>query len=181
MESAGLSGVVVTVQKHSFDVSWSRPIGFLFIDGLHDYLNVSRDFSHFQNWLAPGSYVAFHDYGDDYPDVRTFVDDLLASGTYRAFQLVDTLMVLQKNMNGPEQESPEPQEPADRLERQDRSMAVLRDILRDAIARPKAELAKRDKTIVDLQQELFRMVGERDRIILELQTALDDAHRPRQS
>ncbi len=172
IEEAGLNSVVEMVRNRSFEVSWSRAIGFLFIDGFHDYLNVSRDFSHFREWLSPGSYVAFHDYCDYYPDVRTFVDGLLASGAYREFQLVDSLMVLEKKMLETEQESPEPQELVARLERQDQGIAVLRDILRDAITRPKAELARRDRMIIDLQQELFQKVDERDRIIRNLQDEL---------
>jgi Glycosyl transferase family 2/Methyltransferase domain len=172
IKEAGLNSVVEAVRKRSFDVPWNRTIGFLFIDGFHDYLNTSRDFLHFQGWLSPGSYVAFHDYSNDYPDVRTFVAELLACGAYREFQLVDNLMVLEKNMKGAEQESSEPRELASRLERQDRGIAVLRNILRDAITRSRAELAGRDRLIVDLQQELFRKVDERDRIIRDLQAEL---------
>jgi predicted O-methyltransferase YrrM len=172
IQGAGLNSVVEMVRNYSFEVSWSRPISFLFIDGFHDCLNVSRDFSHFREWLSPGSYVAFHDYDNYYPDVRTFVDGLLASGVYRKFQLVDSLMVLEKKMPETEQESPDPQELVARLKRQDQGIAVLRDILRDALTRSKAELAGRDKTIVDLQRELFQKVDERDTIIRNLQAEL---------
>jgi len=172
IEDAGLGIIVETVQKCSYEVSWNGPIGFLFIDGFHDYLNVCRDFIHFQKWLTPGGYVAFHDYDDHYPDVKAFVKELLVSGQYREFLRVDSLIVLERIMNATEHESHGRPELDMRFERQSSGIAVLRDILRDTMSRSKAELAKRDKSILELQEELFAKVGERDRVILDLQAEL---------
>ena len=49
------------IQKHSYDVVWRKPISLLFIGGLHDYLNVSRDFARFARWVVDGGYVVFDD------------------------------------------------------------------------------------------------------------------------
>ena len=95
--NAGLVEVVELIKNYSYNVVWQKPICLLFIDGLHDYPNVARDFWHFSNWVSNGGYVAFHDYSDYYPGVRTFVDELLFSGTYRKINLADSLMVVQKS------------------------------------------------------------------------------------
>lgn len=96
MSAAALNHLVEVVPKHSFEVEWDRPICFLFIDGLHDYENVSRDFSHFNHWLVPGGYIAFHDYGPHFPGVKQFVDELLARRGYRLVRQVLTAVVVQK-------------------------------------------------------------------------------------
>src|SRR5262249_28072885 len=64
--AAGLTGLVEGIRNHSYNVQWNKPISFLFIDGLHDYPNVARDFYHFEPWLVSGSYIAFHDYAHYY-------------------------------------------------------------------------------------------------------------------
>jgi hypothetical protein len=92
---AGLGNVNV-VQGRSDEVRWYQHISLLLIDGLHDYANVSRDFFHFEKWIASNGYVAFHDYADYFPGVKAFVDELLRSGQYRKVYLVKTMMVLQK-------------------------------------------------------------------------------------
>ena len=79
------------------EVRWDQPISLLLIDGLHDYANVSRDFFHFEKWVASNAYVAFHDYADYFPGVKAFVDELLRSGQYRKVSLVKSMMVLQKS------------------------------------------------------------------------------------
>jgi hypothetical protein len=93
---AGLQDVVVTIQRRSYDVAWSQPVSLLFIDGLHDYANVSRDFHHFEAHVVPGGYVAFHDYASYYPGVKTFVNELLASAGYEQVVCIRSMMLLRK-------------------------------------------------------------------------------------
>lgn len=93
---AGLADVVVPIQSYSFNVTWERPIALLLIDGLHDYANVARDFSHFERWVVEGGYIAFHDYADYFPGVKTFVHELLTSGRYRKVRLVGSMMIVEK-------------------------------------------------------------------------------------
>ena len=92
----GLRAVVRTVQNDSADVAWDMPIGMLLIDGLHDYPSVARDFQHFEKWLLPGGFVAFHDYADYFPGVKRFVDELLLTERYQKVQCARSLMVLAK-------------------------------------------------------------------------------------
>ena len=93
---AGLGNLVTIVPTHSWEVVWDKPISLLFIDGLHDYANVARDFHHFETWLAPGAYVAFHDYADYYPGVRTFVNELLKTGQFQRVYCASSMMVVRK-------------------------------------------------------------------------------------
>jgi hypothetical protein len=94
IDRAGIAHVVEPIVQRSFEVKWDEAVCFLFVDGLHDYFNVARDFHHFERWLAPAALVAFHDYADYYPGVETFVDELLASGGYEKVQQAGSLIVL---------------------------------------------------------------------------------------
>jgi len=96
LAGAGLADLVSVLPTHSWEVAWAKPISLIFIDGLHDYANVARDFHHFEKWLTPGAYIAFHDYADYYPGVKVFVHELLKSGQYQRISCVGTLMVLRK-------------------------------------------------------------------------------------
>ncbi|MDD2898201.1 MAG: class I SAM-dependent methyltransferase [Desulfuromonadaceae bacterium] len=94
--AAHLTEVVEIIQKCSYDVSWDSAITLLFIDGLHDYANVARDFYQFEKWVVTNGYIAFHDYADYYPGVVAFVDELLNSGAYRKVRLEKSMMVVEK-------------------------------------------------------------------------------------
>lgn len=92
--AAGLSPYVVPIVKRSWEVKWDAPIALLFIDGLHDADSVGRDFAHFEPWIGLDSLVAFHDYRDEYPGVRTVVDELVATGLYEKVDHVESLYVV---------------------------------------------------------------------------------------
>jgi hypothetical protein len=93
---AGLDPFVETIQAKAPDVTWSHPICFLLVDGLHDYASVAADFRHFERFLADSALIAFHDYAEYFPGVKTFVDELLGSGRYRAIDRSSSLIVLGK-------------------------------------------------------------------------------------
>jgi Methyltransferase domain/Glycosyl transferase family 2 len=94
--AAGLSDVVTAHGGRSFETAWDRPIAFLLIDWLHDYPSVARDFRHFEPWLSPGAYVAFHDYAEYFPGVVRLVDELLASGGYDRVAVAGSLVLLRR-------------------------------------------------------------------------------------
>ena len=96
IEAANLTKYVEVIQKYSYEVRWDKPIHILFIDGLHDYTNVARDFFQFQQWVVSGGYIAFHDYADYYPGVKSFVNEILSSGRYRQLHCVGSMMVVEK-------------------------------------------------------------------------------------
>lgn len=93
---AELTDVVEIIQKKSFEVNWDKPISLLLIDGLHDYVNVARDFFHFESWIVDKGFVIFHDYADYYPGVKAFVNELLGSGQYQKVCCVLSMIVVQK-------------------------------------------------------------------------------------
>jgi len=93
---AGLTTFVETVQAKAPDVAWSEPICFLLVDGLHDHASVARDFNHFESFLADSALVAFHDYADYFPGVKTFVDELLRRDRYELISKASSLIVLRR-------------------------------------------------------------------------------------
>lgn len=96
IEAEALGDVVETIRDFSYNVQWDKPVHMMFIDGLHDYPNVARDFSHFAKWIVPGGYVAFHDYADYYPGVVAFVNELTATDAYTKIELAGSLIVIQR-------------------------------------------------------------------------------------
>ena len=93
---AGLDAFVETVQARTPEVAWSEPICLLLVDGLHDYASVARDFRHFEPFLADSALVAFHDYADYFPGVKTFVDELLKCDRYVLADRASSMIVLRK-------------------------------------------------------------------------------------
>lgn len=96
IEAANVAEYVEPIQKCSYEVNWDKPIDILFIDGLHDYTNVARDFFQFEPWVVSGGYIAFHDYADYYPGVKSFVNEILSSGRYRRLHCVGSMIVVEK-------------------------------------------------------------------------------------
>ena len=72
--------------RRSRTTEWDAPILFILIDGLHDYAGTFARLCAFRAWIVPGGYVAFHDYADYWPGVRTFVNELLTRGEFRGFK-----------------------------------------------------------------------------------------------
>ena len=87
---------VELIQDFSFNVKWNRNISLLFIDGLHDYNNVSRDFQSFAKYVEKGGYIVFHDYADYYPGVKKFVNENMNKGILEKVSVADSLIVLKK-------------------------------------------------------------------------------------
>lgn len=96
IEEAGLTCMVESIKSKANEFAWNLPVSFLFIDGLHDYQNVNNDFWHFEEWIKPRGYVAFHDYADYYPGVKTFVNELLLTKKYDKIKQVRSLIILQR-------------------------------------------------------------------------------------
>lgn len=53
-------------------------VGFVYIDGLHDYESVYNDIWKWWEKVSPGGVLAGHDYFEDLPDVIKAVDDFLS-------------------------------------------------------------------------------------------------------
>jgi hypothetical protein len=96
LRAAGVADVVTPLVACANQVNWSKPIAFLFIDGFHDYENVSADFNHFAAWLPPGGLVGFHDCADYFPGVKRFVNELMSQGDFKLFDQAKSLVILEK-------------------------------------------------------------------------------------
>lgn len=100
LAEAGAMEHVEILPVHSWETAWDQPIGMLFIDGLHDYDNVARDFRHFESWLSLDAYIAFHDYAPHYPGVQTLVTEVLRSGGYQTVNCKGSMMLIRKTRIG---------------------------------------------------------------------------------
>jgi predicted O-methyltransferase YrrM len=75
--NCGFKTNIVKVKGHSQEIDLSnipKKIGFLFIDGSHDYNSVRADFLRFSPCMAYNGAIAFHDVADYAPGVQQFVD-----------------------------------------------------------------------------------------------------------
>lgn len=96
IESCGLTDVVYPLRSSSTRIDPIPSIGFMFIDGLHDYDSVSADFRHFENGFLPGAYICLDDNFKSFPGVMKFVKELLESGVYEDQKMGTKLTVLRK-------------------------------------------------------------------------------------
>jgi hypothetical protein len=96
MTKAGLSNTVKAVRQKSCDIQWAEQIGFLFIDGMHDYGHVAVDYSQFASWVPEGGFIGFHDYNPMWPDVMRCVNERIAAGSLVKEKLVNSLLLTQK-------------------------------------------------------------------------------------
>lgn len=96
IQEACLENIVEAFKGQAQDIIWNKAISLLLIDGLHDYIQVAKDFRHFADWVVQNGYIAFHDYANYYPGVMAFVNELLQTGRYKEVCTVETLIVLQK-------------------------------------------------------------------------------------
>jgi glycosyltransferase involved in cell wall biosynthesis len=96
LSAANVTQAVSPIRRHSFEIEWTRPIGLLLIDALHDRASVHDDARRFMGSVVPGGLVAFHDYSHLFPGVMAEVDDLLMTGMLRRRELADGLMVLER-------------------------------------------------------------------------------------
>ena len=63
IKESGLQKYVIPVVSTSQKAvkKWTRPISFLFIDGLHDYKNSKLDYILWNKFITRGGIIAFHD------------------------------------------------------------------------------------------------------------------------
>jgi predicted O-methyltransferase YrrM len=94
---AGLGETVRTINLRAEAVAriWETPIDLLFIDGSHEYEDVSRDF---YTWAAkvPTGLIAMHDTSGNWPGVSRFVDELLAAGVWEKIAMADATSVFRR-------------------------------------------------------------------------------------
>ncbi len=57
-------------------------INFAFIDGMHDYLNVRREFKFISTKQLKGDLIIFDDYSNNFPDIVRFVEQIREDKVY---------------------------------------------------------------------------------------------------
>jgi len=92
----GLDDVIEIIPLWSDRVNWSGTIDLLLIDSNHGYEDAARDLGHFEEFIATGSYVFFHDYHESWPGIVQFVDEIIKSGRYADEGRTGSLKVVRK-------------------------------------------------------------------------------------
>lgn len=87
---------VEIIKQTPYLVNLYKKIDFILIDGLHDYVNVARDFYHFEKNFKEDTIVLFHDYCVSFPGVMAFVEELINSNVYEMVKYSVSLVALQK-------------------------------------------------------------------------------------
>lgn len=100
LRQLGLLDIVDVRRARATDVLWTEPVGFLFIDGLHDGASVRGDFDHFAPWVVSGGIVAFHDYSPNFPGVIEVVDDVLCGSEFEEVAHAGDLVATRRTTAG---------------------------------------------------------------------------------
>lgn len=67
LASEGVTRKVIPLRATGTAIAalWTRPVGLVFIDAVHEKWAVEADFLAWQRHLVPGSWLALHDYTED--------------------------------------------------------------------------------------------------------------------
>jgi len=77
--------------------NWVNKIRLIFIDGLHDYDNVKKDYTLWSPFVMSGGFIAFHDYNEDHPGVVRFINnDLKGNDKFVVFPKIGNIFILKK-------------------------------------------------------------------------------------
>lgn len=99
MKKWGVNDIVCPIRKRSKDVKWERPIGLLFIDGLHHYDDIKHDFEKFEPWVVVGGSILVHDYkiGLKWRGIGRYIDrEVLPTERFKPIGKRGSTLVLEK-------------------------------------------------------------------------------------
>lgn len=68
-----------------------KPVGLLFVDAIHEEAAVRADHAAWAPHVVAGGWIAFHDFGGDYPGCTRAITDIEATGSWIGTELVDGL------------------------------------------------------------------------------------------
>ena len=98
LTKAGVQDIVVPLVKTSAEAvkRWREGIGLLWIDGMHEYEDIKRDFLSWEPYLLPGARVAFHDCDQAGPAqvVKEYINH---SSDFTVVRHVATIVVAEKS------------------------------------------------------------------------------------
>ncbi len=98
LTKAGVQDIVVPLVKTSAEAlkRWREGIGLLWIDAIHEYEDVKRDFLSWEPHLLPGARVAFHDCDQAGP-AQVVEEYINHSSDFTIVRHVDTIVVAEKS------------------------------------------------------------------------------------
>lgn len=98
LTKAGVQDIVVPLVNTSAEAvkRWREGIGLLWIDAMHEYEDVKRDFLSWEPHLLPGARVAFHDCDQAGP-AQVVEEYINHSSDFTIVQHVDTTVVAEKS------------------------------------------------------------------------------------
>ena len=95
IENARCGDLVIPIVKTSEEAAkeWDKPVGFLFIDGAHEYESVKLDFELWHPHVIEGGVVALHDTtGDQSEGPKKVVEEFIYhSGNFKDIGFVDSI------------------------------------------------------------------------------------------
>jgi len=100
---AGVNCRVLAIQNTSIDAAaqWTNgSIRVLFIDGLHTLEGVRSDFESWSSFVVEGGGIIFHDYDNQHPAVKQYVDELIASGKIVPLVTIPSMLMARKAQQG---------------------------------------------------------------------------------
>lgn len=91
-----INDIVSVIKETPNLVSLDEKVDFVLFDGLHDYVNVARDFYTFEKTLKSDTFILFHDYNSYFPGVMIFVTELVNLYHYKIIKHSSSLIALIK-------------------------------------------------------------------------------------
>lgn len=94
--SAGVADRVHPIALPSVQAArcWARPVGLLFVDGLHDDASVLADLKAWYAYIPIGGHILLHDY--DMPSVQKAVKKFLSYPAEWTCQSTETMAILER-------------------------------------------------------------------------------------
>lgn len=99
IKRARLNEVIVPVIKTSKEAAekWNKPLGLLFIDGLHDFGNSELDFRLWSPFIKEGGIIAFHDAFCGYPAIFRVIEKYIFNNpSYQVIGTVGSVIYIKK-------------------------------------------------------------------------------------
>ncbi len=87
---------LVNLTSTAAAMSWSRPIGLLFIDGDHSRNGVQKDVECWEPFIEPGGYIVFDDSVDPAIGPAHVIDELLESRRFEVVERIGKITFLRK-------------------------------------------------------------------------------------
>jgi hypothetical protein len=97
--------VQIEISSQALAEVWQTPLALLHIDAEHSFTAACGDYNGFARWLAPGGWLAIHDYQDGFPGVQRCVDEIvLPERKWEEIALAGSLLTMRMPTDQEDQE-----------------------------------------------------------------------------